>query len=230
MVLALGDNEWTDCHRIKAGEFQPLERLAKLREIFFSKPGTSLGQKPMQVTSQAREIDGGLAEHLIWIKNSVVFSSLHIVGSNNGLKAFEVGSKAERTEADDLEVASREKLALNWLDKTFNEAKRSDASGVFILIHANPGLEKVPADRLGFESFLSKLETLSKEFKRPVVLAHGDSHYFRVDKPTLASGEFISNFTRVETFGPDHLHWIEILVNPNDQNVFTFKPRLVDGN
>lgn len=41
-------------------------------------------------------------------------------------------------------------------------------------------------------------------FGKPVAYVHGDSHYFRIDKPLLdANGIRALNFTRVETFG-DH--------------------------
>ena len=43
VVLTPGDNEWTDCHRVAAGEYQPLERLAKLREVFYPVPGMTIG-------------------------------------------------------------------------------------------------------------------------------------------------------------------------------------------
>lgn len=42
-VYTPGDNEWTDCHRPSAGGYIPTERLASLREIFYPKPGTTLG-------------------------------------------------------------------------------------------------------------------------------------------------------------------------------------------
>src|SRR4029079_1462488 len=45
MIYAIGDNEWTDCHRANNGGYNPLDRLAKLREIFFSNPGFTLGAK-----------------------------------------------------------------------------------------------------------------------------------------------------------------------------------------
>jgi hypothetical protein len=35
LIYVPGDNEWTDCSRLLAGQFDPLERLGKLREIFF---------------------------------------------------------------------------------------------------------------------------------------------------------------------------------------------------
>ncbi len=38
LVYTIGDNEWTDCHRKLAGGFDPRERLAKLRQVFFADP------------------------------------------------------------------------------------------------------------------------------------------------------------------------------------------------
>jgi hypothetical protein len=32
MIYTPGDNEWTDCHRQAAGGFDPVERLARIRE------------------------------------------------------------------------------------------------------------------------------------------------------------------------------------------------------
>ena len=36
LVYTPGDNEWTDCHRKKAGRFDPLERLAFVWKTFFA--------------------------------------------------------------------------------------------------------------------------------------------------------------------------------------------------
>ena len=82
-VLTPGDNDWTDCHLLKARKVDSLERLAKLREMFFPE-GRSLGQQTMPVASQAKE--QGFAtfrENLSWTRNGVVFATLHIVGSND---------------------------------------------------------------------------------------------------------------------------------------------------
>lgn len=35
-VFVPGDNEWTDCHRANNGGYDPLERLARLRTLFFA--------------------------------------------------------------------------------------------------------------------------------------------------------------------------------------------------
>jgi hypothetical protein len=34
-----GDNDWTDCHRNSNGNFDPLDRLAKMRQLYFATPG-----------------------------------------------------------------------------------------------------------------------------------------------------------------------------------------------
>lgn len=233
LVYTPGDNEWTDCHRINNGQYQPLERLARLRQIFFAVPGMTLGGVPMRVESQGL-LPGyeEFPENVRWTHNGVVFATLHIVGSHNARASFQAGSSAVRTAADDAEVARRDAANLAWLDATFDQAERDGAPGVLILIQANPGLEfrQSVADRSGFEAFLAALEHRAAAYGRPVVLAHGDSHFFRVDKPRLLNRPFLRNLTRVETFGAGNVHWIRVGVDPRSEQVFRFEPQLVDGN
>lgn len=231
VVLTLGDNEWTDCHRVAAGEYQPLERLAKLREVFFAHPGETIGGKVMAVETQA-DIAGyeEFPENVRWVKQNVVFATLHIVGSHNALAAFDPNSSAVRTAADDEEVVRRTNAALAWLDNTFAKAQEIGSPGVFLMIHANPGLERAtPEDRTGFMEFLTALENHTKAYAKPVVLAHGDSHYFRIDKPVLVNSGFLPNFTRVETFGSSKVHWLRVQVNPKSEEVFTITQEIVEA-
>ena len=55
-VYTPGDNEWTDCHRVNNGQYNPLERLAFLRSVFYPVVGQTTGGKQRPVRSQA---DGG---------------------------------------------------------------------------------------------------------------------------------------------------------------------------
>jgi hypothetical protein len=230
-ILTPGDNEWTDCHRFTAGSYQPLERLAYLRKIFYPQPGVSLGQSTMTVTTQARDPDfSEFVENVRWKKNRVIFATLHIVGSNNGLLPF-----SARTQADDDEVKRRINAALFWIKQTFTEARESNAHGVFLLFQANPRFELAKGNdkRLGFEEILNLLEQESVEFGKPVMLAHGDSHHFRLDKPLFSSGagkEHIENVTRVETFGDRDIHWVRVVVDPNSPEVFTIHKQMVEKN
>ncbi len=73
------------------------------------------------------------------------------------------------------------------------------------------------------------LEETSLAFGKPVVLAVGDTHIFRVDKPLYSSRrQLVENFTRVEGFGNPLVHWINVLVEPDESWVFSFRQQLLD--
>ncbi|MDV6345705.1 metallophosphoesterase [Nitrosomonas sp. Is37] len=229
-ILTPGDNEWTDCHRFSAGSYRPLERLSRLRTLFYPKAGMSLGQSPMPVITQASDPSyPEFVENVRWMKNHVMFATLHIVGSNNALAAF-----STRTQADDEEVKRRIKATLSWLHQTFDEAKARNTRGVFLLFQADPRFELIKGNRgrLGFEEILDAFEQESVKFGKPVVLAHGDSHHFRVDKPLLSNinKRQIKNVTRVETFGADDVHWLRIIADPSSPEVFTIHQEIVEQN
>ncbi|MFL6450078.1 MAG: hypothetical protein ACJ746_20730 [Bryobacteraceae bacterium] len=66
---------------------------------------------------------------------------------------------------------------------------------------------------------------------------HGDSHYFRIDKPVLDPTRLrLENFTRVETFGDNQangnndVHWLKVYVDANSRDVFAYQPQIVPGN
>jgi hypothetical protein len=82
---------------------------------------------------------------------------------------------------------------------------------------------------------LAKLAARSVAFARPVLLAHGDSHFFRLDQPffgpTVSNGnQRTEDFFRVENFGDLDVHWVEITVDARTPEVFRVRPRIVDAN
>jgi hypothetical protein len=240
LVFTPGDNEWTDCHRPAAGAFQPLERLAKLRALFFPKPGWTTGKQQLTVRTQASDAAyAEFVENVLFERGDVVFATLHVVGSNNGHALWAgVGETAAAPRQDRIdEVARRTQAALAWLDTAFDLAEQRGASGVFLAMQADPSLElpKGAALRVGFEEILAKITTRVARFARPVLLGHGDSHLFRVDKlltaPTAADGERrLEDFTRVENFGDLDVHWVEIQVDARTPEVFRVIPHTVEAN
>jgi hypothetical protein len=217
-VYVPGDNEWTDCHRANNGGYDPLERLAKLREMFFS-GDLSLGGRTLKLARQSDEPGYPLyRENLRWTYGDVVFVGLNVPGSNNNFG---------RTPAMDAEYRDRNAANLAWMKQAFDLARQKNARGIMLIIQADPGFELAPTDgnRTGYNDFLAALQSETLAFGKPVVLVHGDSHYFRIDKPMVdASSQIrVDNFTRVETFGNPDVQWLRVKVDFRNPNVFVFE-------
>ncbi len=227
-ILAYGDNEWTDCHRKNNGSYDPVERLAKLREIF-SKGTQSLGKRTLALTRQSENPQfAKYRENVRWIYHGVVFFAINMPGSNNNFG---------RTPEADREYADRNSANLAWITQSFALAKRNNSKGIMLVAQANPGFELDPADkkRSGYNDFIAALETETRNFQGQVVFVHGDTHYFRIDKPLPRFTDEtqlprIKNFTRVETFGSPNVHWLRAFYDPTNPNLFEFKQQIVPQN
>ena len=233
-IYTPGDNEWTDCHEgqnVKG--FDPLERQAKLRTMFFQGE-RSLGKRtiPLLRQSQAAEF-ARYRENVRWDQGGVTFVTLHVTGSNDGLG---------RSPEGDAEHAERNKANMAWLRQAFAHAKANNSRAVMVLQQANmfpefPPFPGKPGNPSAFTGLRTLLEQESAAFQKPVILVNGDSHYFRIDNPfrkNAPPGErpppSLENFLRVETFGTPNHHWLHVTVDPNDPNVFVFRPRIVAAN
>ena len=59
---------------------------------------------------------------------------------------------------------------------------------------------------------------------------HGDTHYFKIDKPLLNATNLLSNLTRVQTFGSPNIHWIRVTADASSRDVFTLHAMIVEAN
>ena len=212
LVLLFGDNEWSDCHRASAGAFDPLDRLARLRELFGT--GESLGQRRLVFERQS----AAYPENVRWRHGAVWFVGLHVVGSGNNR-----GRNAEM----DREYAGRTAANLAWLGDSFARAKKEQAAGVVVLFHGDPRFEArrgSPA-RAGFDDTIAALEAEVRRFPGPVALVHGDTHRFRIDHPLEdpATGRALERFTRVVTFGSPNVRWVLGRVDPAGPALIRFE-------
>ena len=217
-ILIPGDNDWTDCHRFSSGGFDPQERLDFLRKIFFSTKN-SLGQNSMTLLRQNHQpAYQEFVENVRWNIGPVLFFSLHVVGSNNNLG---------RTPESDSEYTRRNRANLAWMRESFQLAREGECRGVVMFIHGNP-FEPEPniPESSGFRDFLRDLEMEVRRVGRPVALVHGDTHYFRIDKPLPRSHTMprVMSFTRVETFGSPNVQWIRGRIDLDNPNLFSFEP------
>ena len=248
-VFTPGDNDWTDCDRPSNGGFNSLERLDFERKVFFSTP-FSLGQRPMRQEVQTEALCLGVrgavpcVENRRWTVRKVTYVTLNVQGSCNNLCD---------TLPDPAEFATRDAANIKWLKETFAVASARNSAAVMIISQADPGWDLSDPTRAplrdpktlaqtagqpdGFQAFLLALRAEVIAFRKPVAYVHGDSHYFRIDKPFLAAdGQRLENFTRVETFGnnanngTNDVHWIKVDVEPRSRDVFSYQPMIVPGN
>jgi hypothetical protein len=255
-----GDNDWTDCDRAKNGGFNSLERLDHERQVFFGTP-YSLGKDPIKLEVQSTPDCLGVSgptpcvENRRWTVKRVTYVTVNVQGSCNNLCDVN---------PDQSEYAARNAADIAWLQQSFAQAKANGSAAIMIVSQADPGFDNSDATRAptrdpktlvendqlpssdpaypgpapdGFHDFLVALRDLTVDFRKPVVYVHGDSHYFRVDKPLQDSqGRRIENFTRVETFGDNaanglnDVHWVKALVDPASRDVFAFQPQIVPAN
>jgi len=215
LIFVFGDNDWTDCRRVEAGQYDPAERLDKLRELFTS-GSESLGKRTLRLNRQSDDARyRKFRENVRWTHGDVLFVALNVPGSYNNI--------AQRREYDERNAADAA-----WLKESFRLAAESGARGVMVIFHANPNFHFPDTSRRRnpYRLLLTTLEREVLAFGKPVVLVHGDTHEFRIDKPLRDSktGQPIDNLTRVETFGSPDVRWIKGTVDPRDPNVFSFSP------
>ena len=232
LVYTPGDNEWTDCHRPSNGGDQPLERLAKVRSLFFSQPGTTLGS-PVPVASQA---DRGIPENARWTRGDHCFATLHVVGSNDDLAPW-TGSTA-RTDAQVAEERHRMAAAVENVRAAFREAKTRQLRGVVLMQQAdmfdttvvNPSF----SDYSAFRPLVQTLVDESRRYDGPVYLFNGDSHRSNQDRPLASGSSWLDfygvkhsadNLRRVTVDGSDlgEADWLKVTVQPRGEELLAFE-------
>ena len=203
-------------------------------------------------------------ENRRWEFGRVMYVTVNVQGScNNKCSSGAGDDSAGEAISREAEYTQRNIAVNAWLTDSFAEAKANGDVAVMIIGQADPGFDlsgapfagtspdaptRDPASldpagvnatskAPGFKDFLTTLRTQTILFGKPVVYVHGDTHFFRVDKPLLdKDGNRIENFTRVETFGDNaghgvnDVHWVKALIDPQSRDVFAFQAQTVPGN
>ncbi|MCF8467610.1 MAG: hypothetical protein K9G33_09435 [Sneathiella sp.] len=175
-----GDNDWTDCDRAEIRQrFSELDRLDLLRRLFYGAP------MELPVTwFYARQ--SLFPENMRWVYENVVFATIHMVSTNNG---------RDEILLDDVDLAltltdARDRANILWLEAAFAEAEKLGASAVIIATQADvtqfhysvPCTIDLRQKCDGFATVKQVLSLLAANFKKPVLLMHGDTHLYCLDK------------------------------------------------
>jgi hypothetical protein len=155
----------------------------------------------------------------------VVFASINAPGPNDDVPNVD-------------ESNARRAANVAWLESAFDEAQATNAPGVMIIWQVDPWQ---PLWRKTWTYIMGELRERTLAFGKPVVLVHGDTHVFRIDKggwpeangAMKGAWDDVPNFTRVETHAGGPVNgsqttplepslWVRATVDPLNPNVFSF--------
>jgi len=245
VVYTPGDNEWTDCHKtkqFKSGD--PLKELAAVRQLFFARPGKTLGLEEKDVFSQSQYFDeqfssdAQFVENVIWQDGKVVFATLNLPGSNNDTLPWTNGfDLLEKPGAQAQEVADRTAADIRWLKAAFRLAKNKQAKAVVLALQADmwdPAAVAPGGDGLSaYTPFVQELANQTILFGRPVLLLNGDTHLFEVDHPLANPSNPqglihhtlpVPNLTRITVQGSTNApaEWLRLTIDTTKPGVFSW--------
>jgi len=219
VIYTPGDNEWTDCHRKSNGGYDPLERLARLRSVFFSSL-SSMGKRSMQVATQPQEQPqfSQFVENRRWQKNSILFLTVHIVGSNNNFESRDPKAVAE--------FFDRDRANIGWINAAFDLAERENLEAIVIAFQADvlesaSRFSQFPSHS-GFKASVGDtIIPRSRKFGRPVLLISGDSHEFKFGQPFTIQGEAVSNLYQLVVPGNQDVRAVQVTINARSTSPFS---------
>jgi hypothetical protein len=215
MIVAPAASDWTDCKN-SAGRSAAVERLARLRELFFSE-AQSLGAKKIPLTRQSMSPRfRSYAENAHWEVDKVLYATINLPSNNNHY----LRAAGRNSEYEDRLVANR-----FWLDRLFTIAKSDKVDAIVLFSEGDLKpfseptglralLRRAPAND-GFAEPRHLVLGLAKKFKGKVLLIDGAG----LPKGTRPAIEWRGNVGHLSV-GPGAL---EVSVTPDSAKVFAIK-------
>jgi len=228
LVYVPGEPDWAECHQPVNGGYDAVERLNRLRELFFPEDAT-LGRQTLPVVRQSDQaMFRGFRENVRLSLGDILLVGLNVPGDNNHYR----NEGGRNGEFEDRREANRQ-----WLARAFSLAQQRGAAGIVIVAHGDPqfgnGWEKRGKPSLldgfmrrrprdGYLEFKRQLRELAARYRGQVLLVHAGNNGFVTDKPLRdASGKPMQNFTRVALPAGSVTQWTELIITPGASSPFT---------
>ena len=174
-------------------------------------------------------------ENTRWETDGVLFVTLNVPGDNNNYKT----AGGRNGEYEDRLEANRQ-----WLARAFAVARQRKAPGVVIMMQADPlfedGWERRRAPNLldgllrrrphdGYLALKRQLRTLTRDYDGAVLLIHGASQTFLLDRPLKdEDGRPDPHVMRARMYGSPTLdQWLEVSVTPGRTPLFHVRGRRI---
>jgi len=254
LIYTPGDNEWSDCTKVKeepGSDFDnvlthpdmPLDQLGVVRSIFFANAGWTLGQRAMQVLSQATgynpayPTDAQYVENVIWEQSKTVFVTLNLPGgSNNDIDPWYAKThSAPWNPRQQTEMDQRTAADVRWLQNAFAIAGTDNAHSVVIIGQADMwDTTDSPSHQTNYEPIVAAMAADSLAYGKQVLYLNGDSHIYRSDNPLEQNSTCyteidscskdawfqhpyydVSNFHRIVVHGSTFpMEWLKLRIDP----------------
>jgi hypothetical protein len=217
VIVALAASDWTDCKN-SAGRSNAIERLSRLRELFYAEPH-SLGSKKIELTRQSLSPRfRGYAENAHWEVGKVLYATINLPANNNHY----LPAAGRNSEYEDRLVANR-----FWLNRLFAIA-RSDKVDAIVLF--SEGDLKPFSEPTGLRALLRRAAPGHDGFAEPRRLVLSLAQKFNgkvllIDSAALAKGakpaiEWHGNVGHMSVGA----HALEVSVAPGVEPMFVVKP------
>lgn len=167
LVLLPAGSDWTDC-RNSNGKSNAIERLNRIRELFFAAP-EALGKGKLALNRQSAIAKfRDYAENAYWEHENILFVTLNVPARNNHYLA-EAGRNSEY---EDRMVANRA-----WLQRAFLLAKRKKLPGMVLLMEGDIGAHveqgffaRLAQNKDGFTETRRLVRTLADKYPGQLLL------------------------------------------------------------
>ncbi|WP_420992562.1 hypothetical protein ACKI2N_007360 [Cupriavidus sp. 30B13] len=227
LVYLPGETDWAECHSAVNGHFDAVERLNRVRELFFPDDAT-LGQRTVPLMRQSDQATfRSYRENVRWSAGGVLLMTLNLPGDNNHY----LSEGGRNGEFEDRREANRQ-----WLARAFSLAQQQGLPGIVVLIHADPqfgnGWEQRGNPSLfdgflrrrtrdGYLEFKRQLRELAARYRGQVLLVHTGLGGFGIDTPLKdAGGKILRNVTRVVLPAGTPRQYAELAITPGSPKPF----------
>ncbi|MCC2956058.1 hypothetical protein LK542_10575 [Massilia sp. IC2-477] len=215
VILSLSGSDWTGC-RNSAGRTNAIERLNRLRELFYGEP-ESLGKDKLPVTRLSSSPRfRSYAENAHWQVGKVMYATINLPAANNHY----LPAAGRNSEYEDRAVANR-----FWLNRLFAIAKQDKVDAVVLFAEGNmqpllqPAnglralLQRTPTGHDGFADTRRQVQMQAAKFRGRVLVVDSAG----LPKDTRPGIEWRGNLGHLSVGA----HAVELRVAGKGENVFS---------
>lgn len=170
LVISLAASDWASCKN-RAGKSVALERLARLRELFFN-DDFSQGASRIPILRQSSTPKfRSYVENARWEFGDILFATINLPANNNHY----LSEAGRNSEFEDRQIANR-----HWLQRLFLHATYKKLHGIVLFCDGDPLAPPSASESRGrsdgFADMRQRITALSKKFPGRVLLVHGPAN------------------------------------------------------